>query len=155
MTPRSRIVLVLAAVAVLIGGFVLAQGSGDDDNDTTTATTATQAVTTPTTTTSADHTAHDTSTATAPAEPATPTITVKGGKPSGGVQDITVSKGDQVRFTVKSDTADEIHVHGYDLMKDVEAGGKVSFAFKATIDGKFEVELENAGEQIAALTVNP
>lgn len=153
MTPRSRIVLVLAAVAVLIGGFVLAQGSGDDDNDTTTATTATQAVTTPTT--SADHTAHDTSTATAPAEPATPTITVKGGKPSGGVQDITVSKGDQVRFTVKSDTADEIHVHGYDLMKDVEAGGKVSFAFKATIDGKFEVELENAGEQIAALTVNP
>lgn len=152
MTPRSRIVLVLAAVAVLVGGFVLAQGSNDDD--TTTTTTTTQAATTPATTTSADHTGHGTTT-TAPAQPATPTIRIEGGKPVGGVEAIEVSKGDQVRFTVRSDVADEIHVHGYDLMKDVAAGGSVSFAFKATIDGKFEIELENAGEQIAALTVNP
>jgi hypothetical protein len=46
-------------------------------------------------------------------------------------------------------------VHGYDLMKDVTAGGSVSFSFTASIEGRFEVELENAGTQIAELQVDP
>jgi hypothetical protein len=150
---------VLAAAAVLIGAFILAQGSGDDDTDTPTTTQAVTTTAPATTTTSADHTGHDettlTATTTAPAEPKVPTVVIKGGKPVGGVQDIEVAKGDDVRFTVRSDVADEIHVHGYDLMKDVEAGGSVTFDFPATIDGKFEVELEKAGEQIVSLTVNP
>src|SRR5947208_1444128 len=82
-------------------------------------------------------------------------IVVKGGKPVGGVKDITVKKGDPVRFTVNSDVADEIHVHGYDFHKDVKAGGKVSFSFPAKIDGEFVIELESRGEQIASLVVNP
>jgi heme/copper-type cytochrome/quinol oxidase subunit 2 len=73
----------------------------------------------------------------------------------GGIQEISVSKGDEVRFTVDSDVADEIHVHGYDFMKDVKAGGKVTFKFKAKIDGVFEIELENRGVQIAELEVQP
>ena len=52
-------------------------------------------------------------------------------------------------------SADEIHVHGYDLKKDVTAGGSVEFDFTATIEGRFEVELENAGTQIAMLEVDP
>jgi plastocyanin len=86
---------------------------------------------------------------------ATTKIVVKGGKPVGGVQEISVSKGDEVRFTVSSDVADEIHVHGYDFMKDVKAGGSVSFDFKAKIDGAFEIELEGRKEQIAELKVQP
>jgi heme/copper-type cytochrome/quinol oxidase subunit 2 len=82
-------------------------------------------------------------------------IRVEGGKPAGGIKSITVKKGDQVRFAVTSDVADEIHVHGYDFMKDVKAGGKVTFDFPAKIDGEFEIELENHGEQIAKLRVNP
>jgi plastocyanin len=82
-------------------------------------------------------------------------IVVKGAKPVGGVKHITVNKGDRVRFTVQSDVADEIHVHGYDFMKDVPRGGKVGFDFPAKIDGEFEIELEKRGEQIADLTVNP
>ena len=35
------------------------------------------------------------------------------------------SKGDRSRFRVVSDTADEIHVHGYDVHKDVPKGGSV------------------------------
>jgi len=83
------------------------------------------------------------------------TITVEGGKPVGGVAELTYSRGEQVRFEVESDTGDEIHIHGYDLMEDVEAGGSVSFSFPATIEGVFEVELEGRKEQIAQLTVNP
>jgi hypothetical protein len=56
---------------------------------------------------------------------------------------------------VQSDVADEIHVHGYDLKKDVTKGGSVTFTFKGTIEGRFEVELENAGTQIANLEVTP
>lgn len=84
-----------------------------------------------------------------------PTIVVKEGKPVGGVRQLTYEKGDQIRFKVESDVSDEIHVHGYDIMKDVEAGGSVSFDFPATIEGGFEAELEGRGEQIIELTVNP
>ena len=83
------------------------------------------------------------------------TIVVRNGEPVGGVQELEYSAGEEVRFTVKSDVADEIHVHGYDLMKDVPAGGTVSFSFPAEIEGIFEIELEGRKEQIAELRVNP
>jgi hypothetical protein len=84
-----------------------------------------------------------------------PTIVIKNGKPVGGVRDLTYNKGEQIRFKVDSDVSDEVHVHGYDIMKDVEAGGSVSFDFPATIEGVFEAELEDREEQIVELTVNP
>ena len=54
-----------------------------------------------------------------------------------------------------SDVADEIHIHGYDLKRDVAKGGSARFSFPATIEGRFEIELENAGTQIADLEVTP
>jgi len=83
------------------------------------------------------------------------TIVVKNGKPVGGVAQLTYNDGEQVRFKVESDVSDEVHMHGYDIMKDVEAGGSVSFDFPATIEGVFEAELEGRKEQILELTVNP
>jgi hypothetical protein len=83
------------------------------------------------------------------------TIVVKNGKPVGGIQQLTYNKGEQVRFEVDSDVSDEVHMHGYDIMKDVKAGGSVSFDFPATIEGVFEAELEGRKEQILELTVNP
>jgi len=84
-----------------------------------------------------------------------PTIVVEDGKPVGGVRSLTYDKGEQVRFKVDSDVSDEIHVHGYDIMKDVKAGGSVGFDFPADIEGVFEAELEGRTEQIIELTVNP
>jgi uncharacterized cupredoxin-like copper-binding protein len=83
------------------------------------------------------------------------TIEVKDAKPVGGVQTLTYKKGGTIDFTVKSDTADEIHFHGYDIGKDVDAGGSVQFKVPATIDGEFEVELEEHKEQIANVKVEP
>jgi hypothetical protein len=83
------------------------------------------------------------------------TIEVKDGKPVGGVQEITYTKGDTIDITVKSDVADEVHFHGYDIGKDVEAGGSVQFKVPATIEGEFEMELENRKEQIANVKVEP
>jgi hypothetical protein len=84
-----------------------------------------------------------------------PTIVVRNGKPVGGIQDLTYNKGEQIHFVVVSDVSDEVHIHGYDIMKDVKAGGSVSFDFPATIEGVFEAELEGRKEQIIQLTVNP
>jgi hypothetical protein len=84
-----------------------------------------------------------------------PTIVVKNGKPVGGITDLTYNKGERIHFVVDSDVSDEVHVHGYDIMKDVKAGGSVSFDFPATIEGVFEAELEGRKEQIIELTVNP
>ena len=148
--------IVAGALVVLALGFVLATRSDEADAPTTSAQgTTTETVTTPPTATTVS-----TETATTPApaaapEPTVPTVTVTGGKPEGGVQKLAFTKGERVRFKVDSDVADEIHVHGFDLMKDVEAGGSVSFAFAAEFDGKYEVELEDAGVQIASLEIQP
>lgn len=88
--------------------------------------------------------------------PSIATIVVdKQGKPVGGIAQLTYDEGEQVRFKVKSAVSDEVHMHGYDIGKEVEAGGSVTFDFPATIEGVFEAELENRAEQILELTVNP
>jgi hypothetical protein len=69
--------------------------------------------------------------------------------------DTEVSQGSKVRIVVRSDVADEVHVHGYDLMTDVEAGGTATVDFVADAPGVFEVELENAGTLLFELTVSP
>jgi ABC-type transporter Mla subunit MlaD len=83
------------------------------------------------------------------------TIKVVNGQPVGGVQDLTFTEGDDIRFRVDSDVSDEVHFHGYDIGKDVKAGGSVTFDVPATITGKFEVELESRVTQLAEITVNP
>lgn len=83
------------------------------------------------------------------------TIVIRDGKPVGGIAHLSYKEGEEVRFRVVSDVADEVHVHGYDIMKDVRAGGSVSFDFPATIEGVFEAELEHRKEQILELQVNP
>src|SRR5262249_19710770 len=73
-----------------------------------------------------------------------PTIVVnKQGEPEGGITELTYHKGDQIKFEVESPIADEVHMHGYDIMKDVEPGGTVTFDFPATIEGVFEAEMED------------
>jgi hypothetical protein len=83
------------------------------------------------------------------------TVVVKGGQPVGGVKAVTFKKGGTIDLTVKSDTADEVHFHGYDVHKDVAKGGSVHFKFAATIDGRFVVELENHKTELADVTVTP
>jgi hypothetical protein len=151
LSTGSRIAILAAVVVVAIGGLVIAKNGGDNtsNGDTTSAST-------PASSTGTGTSATTTTTTTAkPAGPPVFRITVSGGKPVGGIEKIKVNKGDTINLAVKSDVADEIHIHGYDFHKDVAAGGTVRFKFPATIDGAFEIELEGRKEQIAALTVEP
>jgi hypothetical protein len=90
-----------------------------------------------------------------PPKPAVETIVVRGGAPVGGSAELEFDAGEEVRFRVRSDTADEVHVHGYGTTQEVAAGGTTTISFPADIEGIFEVELHESGEQIAELRVEP
>jgi hypothetical protein len=80
----------------------------------------------------------------------------KAGHPVGGIRQLTYNKGEKILFEVKVPFADEVHLHGYDVMKDVPAGGgSVRYDLPASLEGVFEAELEGRKEQIIELTVNP
>jgi hypothetical protein len=158
MSPRARIGIVLGAVVVLVVAFVIAKG-GDDDNGSgdsaasTTTTPAAAAGGAADTTTTGSSAA---TTTTTPAAPVTPVITVTGGKPQGGVEKLKFTKGDTIRFRVTSpDTTGEVHFHGYDVHEDLKAGGSVTFSVPAKIEGRFVVEMESSGTQIAEVEVDP
>ena len=136
---------------LLACGFVLASCGGDDepDDDRDDHHHAADA---------SDDDRPATTTTTTTAEPAGPTVVrvrVVGGAPQGGIVRKTVQKGDRVVLVVTSDVADHVHLHGYDIMRDVAAGGTARIRFRATVPGRFEVELEDRGAQIADLTVQP
>jgi hypothetical protein len=86
-----------------------------------------------------------------------PTIVVnKEGHPVGGIKELVYRKGDQIHFRVKVPFEEEVHLHGYDVMKEVpKGGGTVTYDLPASIEGVFEAELEGHKEQIIELKVEP
>ena len=146
LVDRSRrTTVVLAAIALFVGGLALASCGGDDGESA--GTTETVKATTETTTTMTTTTEPEVE------KPTVVRIVVVSGAPEGGIVRESVDKGDRVVLAVTSDVADEVHLHGYDISRDVEAGGTVRIAFRATLPGRFEVELEGRGIQIGDLTV--
>jgi FtsP/CotA-like multicopper oxidase with cupredoxin domain len=90
-----------------------------------------------------------------PTEPPVQVIQVEGGAPKGGVQTVEVDKGDRVQFRVTADAPEEVHLHGYDIAELVGPDHPAEFDFKASIDGIYEIELEESAVPIAKLRVNP
>jgi hypothetical protein len=82
-------------------------------------------------------------------------IVVRSGEVVGGLQRATVDQGKKVALVVRSDVADEVHLHTYDKSVDVTPGKAARLVFVASIPGRFEVELEDRGLQIADITVRP
>lgn len=158
---QARRLLILAGgVAAVVFLFLLLRPGGDDEETAAPGTTQSQA-----TTTAETETTVKTETSPPPPPPPPPPpkkpevavirITIRGAKPAGGIERAKVTQGRQVRFVVRSDVADHVHVHGYDLMRDVAPGKPARIGFRASIPGRFEVELEDRGLQIAELEVRP
>lgn len=143
-TALGRTVAILFALAAIAG--LVACGS---DGDGTTGPGTAQEATTD------ERTASDEAEATTQGDQAVETIVVRDGKPVGGVRQLEFDAGERVRFQVRSNTADEVHVHGYDVTERLPAGQAAPVSFRAEIEGIFEVELHGSGMQIAELRVNP
>jgi FtsP/CotA-like multicopper oxidase with cupredoxin domain len=139
------IAVVIAIVAVLV---LTSAGSDEEEADTT------RATATPTATAEApEGEATETPTATP-----TPTPTPKPQPPllrAGKVTDLRFTEGETVRFRVRSDTPEEIHVHGYDITEEIPPGDPTTVTFPAEITGIFEIEFHGSGEVIGELRVDP
>jgi hypothetical protein len=143
-----RLLIGLGVIVALVALFLVFRPGDDNEADTGTTTTA---VTAPPTIESGT-----TETATTAAPEGTElVVTIRGGEPVDGIVRAEAKKGDRVVVIVRSDVADEVHVHGYDLMADVAPGKPVRIEFTADLTGRFEIELEGRGKQIAQLTVLP
>jgi hypothetical protein len=90
---------------------------------------------------------------TAPAVDQTIRITYAGGQVSGVSSLVKVKLNSTVALVVTSDVADEVHFHGYDKSADVTKGGTVTIVFKATLPGRFEVELEKLKHRLVVLQI--
>lgn len=156
MSKQQRFGLVALALVVAVVAFIIARPEGDDEPAGQAATTPAQTETAPAQA-GPEEAEAPAQTETTPAKPK-PEVTrvrVRGGEPVGGAKEITVKKGDTVRFDVHSDTADEVHVHGYDLLEEVGPGKPARFRFKADIEGIFEVELHHTEALLVELRVEP
>jgi hypothetical protein len=129
MSNRFRLAMAAVAVAVAVVVVVVVKvGGGGSDAATTTATTS---------------------------GPQTIRIVVRNGKVQGGLPHPKVKQGSRVVLHVDTDVSDEVHLHGYDIMRDVAPGEPARLAFTASLPGRFEAELEHAGRQILDLDVEP
>jgi plastocyanin len=156
MSRNQRIGLIVAAVVVAVLAFVIASPGGDDDSGNAAQTT----VTTQTETGGAGGGTPTETEAPAPPKPEVTGIQIRAGEVVGGPAEIRVKNGDTVVIVVRSDAADEMHLHGYDLEKEVGPGHPARLSFKANLEGQFELEsheAEEAGREplVGTLIVEP
>lgn len=151
MNGTQRLIVIVGLVVVAALGFVVLKAT---DDSSTTPQPSVAVETTPSTA----ETGARAPAATTPrraAAPAVARIVVRDLEPVGGVKELVFRKGDTIRFTVVSDQPEEVHLHGYDVSRDVAPGRPATFAVPAKIEGIFEAELEHTGTEIASITVEP
>jgi hypothetical protein len=174
VNPLFRKAALIAASFGLLVSLYFALNPRDDDEaapattaatttattePTTTEPTTTEGTTTAPTTTAPATTETEpppTTPAPAPAQPEVITIRIAVG-PEGveSIRRFSVRKGREVEIVVRSALTDHVHLHGYDLMADVAPGSPATIPFVADVPGRFEIELEDRGLQIAELEVRP
>ena len=82
-------------------------------------------------------------------------IAVRRGRVVGGIERASLERGARAVLVVSADVSDHVHLHGYNRFADVRPGRPARLRFRATIAGRFEAELEDAGLSILLLEVSP
>lgn len=80
-------------------------------------------------------------------------LEVTDGQIAGGARREAALLGEEVTIRVSGDSADHVHVHGYDLFLHLTEGAG-ELVFTADIPGVFEIELEEAGITLIQLEVS-
>jgi hypothetical protein len=142
MTRGQRLTFLGIAVVIAVVAVILVAGGGGETDKA-----SNPAQTPAPTATAGDATATPTPTATPRPQP--PLLQ------AGKVRTLTSKQGDTVRFRVRSDKAEEVHIHGYDIKKELAPDQTETVSFKASITGIFEIEFEGSATRIAELKVEP
>lgn len=69
--------------------------------------------------------------------------------------DITVTEGDRVVLRITADSPLELHLHGYDLEREIEPGEPARLSFEADLTGRFALENHETEEELGTLVVEP
>ena len=130
----------IAVIIAVVAGILLADGGGETEKAANPAPSAT-----PTATPSGTATA----TPSPAPKPKTPLLQ------AGNERTLSFDKGDTVRFRVRHDDAEKVHIHGYDIKQELAPNRTATVSFKASITGIFEIELEHSGTPLGRLKVEP
>ncbi len=68
---------------------------------------------------------------------------------------ITAMEGDRVTLRITSDSLAEVHLHGYNLEREVELKKPATLSFEADLTGRFEIENHETEEALGKLVVDP
>jgi hypothetical protein len=70
-------------------------------------------------------------------------------------EEISVNEGDRVTLSIESDEPLEVHLHGYDVEREVGPGETGEISFEADLTGRFEIENHETEEELGVLQVRP
>ena len=143
MSRAQRLTFLGIAAIIAVVAVIVLSGGGDETDK------AAEATATPTPSATASGTAEATATPTPKPKPEPPLLQA-GKEPT-----LSFDQGDTVRFRVRHDEAEEVHIHGYDIKKELAADETAEVSFDASIPGIFEIELEHSGTLLAQLKVVP
>ena len=113
--PRGQRIALVAIAAVIALGAVLVLRTGDEEDDSPPA--AETATTAPK----------------SGPRPKPPLLTADSGKT------VRAKKGEVVRFRARSKSAEELHVHGYDVLRPLPAGRTVTVRFRVKLEGVYDI----------------
>jgi FtsP/CotA-like multicopper oxidase with cupredoxin domain len=136
MSRAQRLTFLGIAAIIAVVAVIVLSGGGDETDK------AADATATPTPSTSE-------ATATPTPKPKPPLLRA-GKEPT-----LSFDQGDTVRFRVRHGDAEEVHIHGYDIKKELAANETADVSFEASIPGIFEIELEHSGTPLGRLKVEP
>ena len=143
MSRAQRLTFLGIAAIIAVVAVIVLSGGGDETDK------AAEATATPTPSATASGTAEATATPTPKPKPEPPLLQA-GKEPT-----LSFDQGDTVRFRVRHDEAEEVHIHGYDIKKELAADETADVSFDASIPGIFEIELEHSGTPVGRLKVEP
>ncbi len=139
--PTLRHAVALAAV----GALAACGGSGDD------------ATVSPTGSASPSNSASSASTPSSPSSSSsagrTVTITVAGTKVSPAPRTVDLAVGEKLTLVITSDHADELHIHGFEIEKELAPGKAVSVDLVGDQRGVFEVETHESELRLLKIAV--
>ena len=143
MSRGQRLTFLGIAAIIAVVAVIVLSGGGDETEK------AADATATPAATPSREVDAMATPTRTPPPKPKPPLLL------GGRERTLSFDQGDTVRFRVRHGEAEEVHIHGYDIKKELAANETANVSFEASIPGIFEVELEHSGTPLGRLKVEP